>query len=202
MTGTSKPTIVIVPGMRDHVEDHWQTILAERLRQAGRTVRIVPPPAWNRLSRDAHVANVVEVMVQITGSVVIVAHSAGVMTTVQWAQWHDADVRGALLAAPPDFETPLPDGYPTPDELAAYGWTPVPRKPLPFPSIVAASSNDPLASLGRVAELARKWGSRLVELGPVGHLNPASGHGPWHQAEELVEALAHGWCHAGPRPAS
>ncbi|MEU0396864.1 alpha/beta hydrolase [Streptomyces sp. NPDC006208] len=194
MTGTTEPTIVIVPGMREHVEDHWQTILADRLGDAGRTVRTVPPLVRNRLSRDAHVANVVEVMTQITGPVLIVAHSAGVMTTVQWAQWHDADVRGALLAAPPDFETPLPDGYPTLDELEMHGWTPMPRKPLPFPSIVAASSNDPLGSLGRVAELARDWESRLVDLGPVGHLNPASGHGPWPQAEELVEALEHGWC--------
>ncbi|MFD7444838.1 RBBP9/YdeN family alpha/beta hydrolase [Streptomyces sp. NPDC059909] len=202
MTGTTEPTIVIVPGMREHVEDHWQTILAKGLGDAGRTVRVVPPLVRNRLSRDAHVANVVEVMAQITGPVLIVAHSAGVMTTMQWAQWHDADVRGALLAAPPDFETPLPDGYPAPDELATHGWTPMPRKPLPFPSIVAASSNDPLGSLERVAELARDWGSRLVEVGPVGHLNPASGHGPWPQAEELVEALEHGWCGTAPRPAS
>ncbi|MFB7265928.1 RBBP9/YdeN family alpha/beta hydrolase, partial [Streptomyces nojiriensis] len=116
----------------------------------------------------------------------------GVMTTVQWARRHDADVRGALLATPPDFETPLPDGYPTPDELARYGWTPVPRKPLPFPSIVAASANDPLGSPERVAGLARDWGSSLVEIGRVGHLNPASGHGPWPRAEELIEALEHG----------
>ncbi|WP_137992510.1 RBBP9/YdeN family alpha/beta hydrolase [Streptomyces vilmorinianum] len=208
MTGDAESTIVIVPGMREHVEDHWQTILAERLGHAGRTVRVVPPLVRDRLSRDAQVANVVDVMARITGPVVIVAHSAGVLTTVHWAQCHDADVRGtdvrgALLAVPPDFETPLPDGYPAPDELATHGWTPVPRKPLPFPSIVAASSDDPLGSLGRVAELARDWGSRLVEIGPVGHLNPASGHGPWPQSEALVEALELGWCHTtAPRPAS
>ncbi|MFB7256199.1 RBBP9/YdeN family alpha/beta hydrolase [Streptomyces nojiriensis] len=192
MTGNAKPTIVIVPGMREHVEDHWQTIVARRLGDAGRTVRTVPPLVRDRLSRAAHVTNVVDVMAQITGPVLIVAHSAGVMTTVQWARRHDADVRGALLATPPDFETPLPDGYPTPDELARYGWTPVPRKPLPFPSIVAASANDPLGSPERVAGLARDWGSSLVEIGRVGHLNPASGHGPWSRAEELIEALEHG----------
>lgn len=201
-SGPTVPTIVIVPGMREHVEDHWQTILAERLGEAGRTVRTVPPLVRNRLSRDAHVAHVVEVMLRITGPVIIVAHSAGVMTTVQWARWHEADVRGALLVAPPDFGTPLPDGYPTPGELATHGWTPVPRTPLPFPSIVAAGSDDPLASPGRVAELAREWGSRLVELGPVGHLNPASGHGPWPRAEELVAALEHGRHHGAPQPAA
>jgi predicted alpha/beta hydrolase family esterase len=66
---------------------------------------------------------------------------------------------------------------------------PVPRATLPFPSIVAASRNDPLASYERVTELARDWGSRLVDLGAVGHLNPASGYGPWPRAEELIAEL-------------
>ncbi|MEU9860592.1 alpha/beta hydrolase [Streptomyces sp. NPDC047971] len=201
MTGTVVPTVVIVPGMREHVEDHWQTVLAEELRAAGRGVRVVPPPLHDRLGRASHVANLVEVMTGVTGPVTIVAHSAGVMTTVHWARWHAGDVRGALLAAPPDFGTPLPDGYPTPQELATHGWTPVPRRRLPFPSVVAAGSNDPLGSPGHAAGVARDWGSRLVELGPVGHLNPASGHGPWPRAAELVEVLERGRRRTAPRTA-
>jgi hypothetical protein len=84
----------------------------------------------------------------------------------------------------------MPAGYPTIEELDAAGWLPVPRKPLPFASIVAASRNDPLASFDRVAELARQWGSRLVDLGEVGHLNPASGYGEWTRAEEFIRELA------------
>jgi len=64
-----------------------------------------------------------------------------------------------------------------------------PRGPLPFPSIVAASTNDPLGRFDRVAALAAGWGSRLVDVGPVGHLNPASGHGEWPLAEEFVDSL-------------
>ncbi|MFX5801282.1 alpha/beta hydrolase, partial [Acinetobacter baumannii] len=33
------------------------------------------------------------------------------------------------------------------------------------------------------------WGSRLVDLGDVGHLNPAAGFGPWLQAQALIDAL-------------
>jgi hypothetical protein len=41
-----------------------------------------------------------------------------------------------------------------------------------------------------VAELARGWGSRLDDLGQVGHLNPASGFGAWPRAESYITELA------------
>ena len=84
----------------------------------------------------------------------------------------------------------MPAGYPTVDELQAGGWLPVPRDRLPFSTIVAASRNDPLGRFERVAELARDWGSKLVDLGNVGHLNPASGYGDWAQAEDFIAELA------------
>ncbi|MFD5840849.1 RBBP9/YdeN family alpha/beta hydrolase [Streptomyces chartreusis] len=189
MTRTALPTIVIVPGLRDHVDRHWQTLLADRLAEAGRTVRTVPPLTHDGLSRKARVVALDRVVTQLAEPVVLVAHSAGVITTVHWAQEHRAEVRGALLATPPDFDTPLPEGYPAPDVLADNGWTPVPRSTLPFPSIVAASSDDPLGAPDRVRALALAWGSRIVELGAVGHLNPASGYGPWPRAEELLREL-------------
>ncbi|MFF0189520.1 RBBP9/YdeN family alpha/beta hydrolase [Streptomyces sp. NPDC005244] len=189
MSRTTQPSVVIVPGLRDHVEDHWQTLLAVRLTEADRTVVTVPPLTGDRLSREAGVANLHKVVSQIEGPVVLIAHSAGVITTVHWAQQHEAEVYGALLVTPPDFERPLPDGYPAPELLAEHGWTPVPRSALPFPAVVAVSSDDPLGSVEHVRSLAADWGSRLVELGAVGHLNPASGHGPWPRAEELLREL-------------
>jgi predicted alpha/beta hydrolase family esterase len=41
----------------------------------------------------------------------------------------------------------------------------------------------------RVSALARAWGSRLVDLGEVGHLNPASGFGDWPQADAFINEL-------------
>lgn len=186
MNSTADPTVVIVPGLRDHVEDHWQTRLAEKLDR----VRTVPPLEHDRLSLEARVAALDAVLAEIDGPVVLVAHSAGVMITVHWAQRTPRPIRGALLATPADLEQPLPAGYPTTAELEANGWLPVPRRRLPFPSIVAASDNDPLANHRRVAGMAETWGSRLVDLGAVGHLNPASGYGYWPLAEELVRELA------------
>ncbi|MFG2517584.1 RBBP9/YdeN family alpha/beta hydrolase [Streptomyces sp. NPDC048527] len=186
MNLTAPPTVVIVPGLRDHVPDHWQTILANKRGDA----RTVPPLENDRLNCDSQVAALDEVLSDISGTIVLIAHSAGVMTTVHWAQRHQRPIRGALLATPPDFDTPLPEGHPTLEALRENGWTPTPQTPLPFPSIVAASTNDPLAAFERVTDLARAWGSRLVDLGPVGHLNPACGYGEWHRAEEFIRELS------------
>ncbi|HET9139755.1 RBBP9/YdeN family alpha/beta hydrolase [Actinophytocola sp.] len=180
-----EPTVVFVPGLRDHVAEHWQTLLADKLDRT----RTVPPLEHDRLSLPARVAALDRVITGVTGPVVLVAHSAGVIITAHWARRHDRPVAGALLATPPDLDVPLPDGYPTPEELARNGWLPVPRERLPFPSIVAASRNDPLAGFDTVAGLARDWGSRLVDAGAVGHLNPASGYGPWPAAEDLLATL-------------
>ncbi|WP_068278578.1 RBBP9/YdeN family alpha/beta hydrolase [Aldersonia kunmingensis] len=185
MSDTVEPTIVIVPGLRDHVADHWQTLLAERLDK----VRTVPPLECDKLSLAARIAALDAVIADIDGPVVLVAHSAGVMITVHWAQQTRRPVRGALLAAPADVETPMPSGYPTLAELDANGWNPIPRGRLPFPGIVAASTTDPLASFRRVAGMAEGWGSRLVDVGDVGHLNPAAGYGEWPRAEELLNEL-------------
>jgi len=33
------------------------------------------------------------------------------------------------------------------------------------------------------------WGSRIVNVGAVGHLNPASGYGEWPRALEFIREL-------------
>ena len=187
MSLTADTTILFVPGLRDHVPEHWQTLLQAQLPNA----RSVSPLEHDKLSCAARVAALDAALADIDGPVLLVAHSAGVMITVHWAARHHRKIRGALLATPADLENPMPAGYPETATLDAHGWLPVPRKPLPFPSILAASRNDPLATYDRAAQMASDWGSRLVDLGEVGHLNPAAGFGPWPGAMELIEKLLH-----------
>lgn len=186
----SAPTILIVPGLRDHVAEHWQTLLAERLPALGMEARTVPPMGREDLDCDTRVAAIEREARAIAGPVILVAHSAGVVMVAHWARRTQRAIHGALLATPADLERPMPAGYPTMDALHAAGWLPVPRRPLPFPSIVAASRNDPLASVERVTELAQAWGSRFIYLGAVGHLNPTSGFGEWPRAIELIGQLS------------
>jgi len=180
-------TVVCVPGLRDRMPDHWQELLCEKLPGS----RIVAPLQENKLNLAARVDALDRTLASVDGPVVLVAHSAGTIITIHWAARHRrVDVQGALLAAPVDIETPLPIGAPTIDELRAQGWLPVPKEPLWFPSIVAASANDPVGPLERVKELARAWGSKLVELGEVGHLVPACGYGDWPDALKFIAALS------------
>jgi hypothetical protein len=180
------PTVLLVPGLRDHMPDHWQTLLERQLPK----VETVPRMDQGKLSCAAWVAMLQVSLAEIRGPVVLVAHSAGCMIVVHWAQQHRRAIKGALFATPPDFESPMPAGYPSQSVLRENGWLPTPRAPLPFPSIVAASTNDPLGRFERVSSLAQAWGSRFVDLGDVGHLNPVSGFGPWPEANDFIRELA------------
>lgn len=185
---TALPKLLLVPGLRDETPGHWQAILAGQWPDA------VSLPALGRRNIDlaARMAQIEDAVQAIKGPVVLVAHSGGVIATVHWAQRTRATIHGALLATPPLFSGSLGPEFPDLAEFQRHGWAPVPRTSLPFPSIVAASRNDPLGSYEGVCELARAWGSRLFDLGNSGHLNPAAGFGPWTAASELVRELAQG----------
>lgn len=185
MTDPNNATILFVPGLRDHVAEHWQTHMAAAIPGSV----TVEPLTEDRLSRAARVARLDEAVNAIAGDVFLVAHSAGVLMVAAWAQNPTRSIRGALLVTPADVENPLPAGYPVHDDLVANGWVPMPRAPLPFPSITVASRNDPLARFERVASLAASWGSELHDAGDVGHLNPAAGYGPWADGPALLREL-------------
>lgn len=181
----ARSPVLFVPGLRDHVAEHWQTLAAAEIAGA----HTVPPLEHDKLSRAARVAALDRAIAALDAPPILVAHSAGVLMVAHWAQRHRRPIKGALLATPPDIDRPLPAGYPTLEDLQAGGWLPVPRDRLPFPTTLVASANDPLAAPSVAAALALAWGSRRVQLGRVGHLNPAAGYGPWPMAHRLIAEL-------------
>jgi predicted alpha/beta hydrolase family esterase len=181
----ARATVVFVPGMRWASNEHWQAILAARLPGA----RHVTPLGRALRAVSEHVAALQHMLRDVAGPVILVAHSAGVITTVHWARRHRGPVVGALLATPPDLVTPLPAPYPSLDELADHGWLPVPTDPLPFPTILATSADDPLSDPARIRAFGKAWGSDVRDIGAVGHLNPASGYGQWPEGQRLLDEL-------------
>jgi predicted alpha/beta hydrolase family esterase len=114
---------------------------------------------------------------------VLASHSLGCCLVAYWAVRYGGGVRGAFLVAPTDVEQP---SYP----IDPGPFSPMPRVRLPFPSIVVASANDEYISLARAQEFASAWGSRLVNIGDAGHINGASGYGPWPEGLAMLESFA------------
>jgi predicted alpha/beta hydrolase family esterase len=50
---------------------------------------------------------------------------------------------------------------------------------LPFPALLISSSDDPYCTAARAKAMAEAWGASFVDAGALGHINTASGHGPW-----------------------
>lgn len=171
-------TVLIVPGVGNSGPDHWQSIWQAKDARALRAEQ----ENWDFPERDEWVAGLDRAAKNIAGEIVVVAHSLGCLAAVHWALAEKPLLRGALLVAPVDLETP---DYPP----GVGGFTPIPLTKLSFPSIVVGSTNDSYCSLARAEEFARAWGSQFVNLGAADHINAAAGYGEWPQGEELLKEL-------------
>lgn len=176
------PIILTVPGLGGSGPSHWQTLWEQSRPDTSR----VELGMWNTPHRNSWVTKLDQAIRQAKAPAVLVAHSLGCLAVAWWAELSAQPfgwpVAGALLVAPADVDRP--DARP---ELA--GFRPTPSKPLPFPSIVVASSDDPWVAPDRAAELARGWGSLFVDAGPQGHLNAASGIGWWEEGQILLDRV-------------
>lgn len=161
--------ILVLPGLGNSGPGHWQTRWAEKMR----TSAIVEQADWNDPDVDDWAATIDQASRLTTRPVVLIAHSLAVIAVAHAGPRLPDNVCGAFLVAPPDVELSAA----APEET--HGFRPIPRDPLPFPSMLVASSNDPLCSIDRAVEFATCWGSDFHIAGEVGHINAASGHGPW-----------------------
>jgi predicted alpha/beta hydrolase family esterase len=174
-------TVLLVPGLGNSSDGHWQ-----RQWQRARGFGCIEQEEWDAPRREDWVARIEAVVGATTGPVHLVAHSLGCCTLAHWSQStrHAARVHGVLLVAPSDVEAPT---YPP----GTSGFAPMPLARLPFPAVVVASRDDVYVTLARAEAFAAAWGARLVDIGNAGHINVASGHGPWPEGLALLdEALA------------
>lgn len=167
---------LIVPGYGNSGENHWQTYFEHQLTGAQR----VEQKNWEQpICADWVDAIDTAVRACPSNDVVLIGHSLGCIAIAHWAQQHAVVIRGALLVAPADLENPH-------EALPVDSFTPIPLRPLPFPSILVASSNDPWASPERSRFFAKEWGSDLVVLQNAGHINADAGYGEWKDGVQLL----------------
>lgn len=180
----SEADILIVPGLGNSGPEHWQRRWANRMA----TARVVEQDEWNEPLLADWVDRIHHEVMLSTRPVVLIGHSLAVPAIVHTAQLRlkDTKVRGAFLVSPPDFESEA-----LPQTAQPFGN--VPTDPLPFPSLVVASNTDPLVTLDRARGFAADWGSDFLPAGDAGHINAASGHGPWPEGllmfAELMKRL-------------
>ena len=175
---TTDVEILIIPGWSSSGADHWQSRWQRNLS----TARRVEQNDWIRPKKANWTESILLAIAESRLPPVLVAHSLGVAAVVHAARRIPQGlVAGAFLVAPADVDSagtwPVTEGETF--DLPGSGFAPLPQVPLPFPSSLVASSNDPYCTLERAKVLANAWGSKLVEAGVAGHINTASGHGPW-----------------------
>ncbi|NML05909.1 alpha/beta hydrolase [Sphingomonas sp. G-3-2-10] len=178
---SGSPLILTVPGLGGSGPSHWQTLWEQSRPDTSR----VELGMWNTPHRNAWVTKLDQAIRQAQAPVVLAAHSLGCLAVAWWAelagQTFGYPVAGALLVAPADV-----DRSEAP-ELAAF--RPTPARPLPFPSILVASTDDPWIEIDRARSLAASWGSHFVDAGPQGHINAASGIGWWEEGQQLLDRV-------------
>lgn len=165
---SSDADILIVPGLHGSGPDHWQTRWEQKLSTARRVVQA----DWERPVLDAWRARIVEEAARATRPVVLVAHSLGALAAAHAGPLLAGKVHGGFLVAPPSPEGLARIAAVDPAFLA-------PVAPLPFPTLVIASRDDPFAAFEDSDALARALGADLADAGLSGHLDVESGHGPW-----------------------
>lgn len=172
-------TTLIVPGLNGSAEGHWQH---EWLRDR-QDARLVDQDNWNCPVLSRWQARLEAELEAAEDGAWIVAHSLGCVLTASLAQRPSARrIKGALLVAPADLER-VEQLHPC---IVSFGETPL--ETLPFSSLVVGSLNDPYMDIPSLERHAQAWGSDLLNLGRVGHINIASGFGRWEAGYALQDA--------------
>lgn len=170
----------IIPGYQGSGPNHWQTWIESK------------QPNFHRIQqRDWDNPDIAEWSATIDktiagydpDSVVLVAHSLGCLTVAEWVKRYNRKVKAALLVAPPDADLIR-------KKVNENLLNETPSHPIPFRTILVASSNDPWISIETAKSYARNWGSEFVSIGDAGHINNLSGYGEWEQGYEILKRLA------------
>lgn len=173
--------VLVIPGLRNSGDAHWQTWLQGQYRGALR----VQQDDWDRPDVEAWSQRIAQTITRASAETewVAVAHSFGCLALTHYLAQQTATakqgrgcINSALLVAPAD-----PDKFGISDKLPGEG--------LGIASTLIASETDPWMPLDRAKLWAHAWGSRLVNLGDAGHINVESGYGPWPLARYWVDHL-------------
>lgn len=171
---------MIIPGLGGSGDNHWQSYWSRSFDKAIR----IEQENWDEPELEKWLEKLNDVIEKLDHPVILVAHSLAVSLVLHWtAKYNNLNIKGALLVAPADVESPEH----TPDVVRKFA--PIPAIKLTFPSIVVASLNDPYISLNRARYFAEQWGSEFINIGEKGHINSDSNLGLWEEGQNILLRL-------------
>jgi hypothetical protein len=176
--------IVIVYGYDGSGPQHWQRWLEGELRARDVALQFPELPEPTAPQKDAWVAGLADIVATSPTAVTFVCHSLGCWAVDHLLNERGADnIEAALLVAPPSphllFE-PVESFLPPPRNRAA--WAPIASR-----SLVVGSDDDDFASADELTQSAEQLGVPVQLLSGAGHINTASGFGPWPLALEWLQ---------------
>lgn len=167
---------VIVPGVGGSEYGHWQSWLQRQLMSCSR----VEQQDWNAPVLETWVEQFRSTVAAIDAPLQIVAHSFGCLTTVAALAQYPAlqrKVKNLVLVAPANPGRFGEAGFARDSQHDYQDY--FHQLKVQVPASMLISENDPWLNAEHALELAQSWQLEPVSLGHVGHINVASGFGPF-----------------------
>ena len=167
---------VIVPGVGGSEYNHWQSWLERQLMSCSR----VQQQDWNQPVLKQWIAQFVQTIAPIQDQIQIVAHSFGCLTTVAALAQHpelNQKIKNLILVAPANPARFGDAGFArdSQNDYEAYFH----QLSIHVPTTLIISENDPWLAFDDAQRLAKSWQLTPVNAGLAGHINVASGFGPF-----------------------
>ena len=164
--------VVIVPGLHNSDEQHWQSLWQSRLPGSQR----IHVNDWDTANLAAWRKGIIDVLDKLQTPAVLIAHSFGTLASASIAAEFPDKIAALFLVAPAD-----PDKFGIAEQL--------PQDFLPVSAKVIASSNDPWMTETKAAYWSLLWGADYLRIKNVGHINSHSNLGIWSEGIHLLHQL-------------
>jgi len=164
--------VLIVPGLHNSDEHHWQSHWQNALPHSKR----IEIDNWSTPDLEKWRNGIKQSLDAINEPVIIIAHSFGTLASASIATEYVDKIAALFLVAPAD-----PDKFSIAHDL--------PQSILPIETKIIASSNDPWMTDSKAAYWALQWGADFLRLKNAGHINSDSNIGIWPEGIRELHQL-------------
>lgn len=164
--------VIIVPGLRNSDERHWQSIWQNLLPGSQR----IEVADWHIAELEKWRKAILKTLTSLNQPALLIAHSFGSLASASIAYDYPSLVRGSLLVAPAD-----PQKFGIEEKL--------PQSEIARPLRLIGSDSDPWLGEQQAEQLAKDWGATYHRVVGKGHINSESQLGIWNEGLIQLEKL-------------